>query len=279
MTSAAIIACIFNSLLGAVLPGVQSGAGGAGRKLPGPAEGGAEFRYAEAHCSLTPSVVRPGEEAALTVRLTPRAGATWHEARLVASCVEIMPPEGWTVQEPELALPAPESPGGPREFTVRLTPRAGEERGGQWERAAEGTGGEVLVLCIRYGVRVAGPKSSEKAGAERASGEREEGRREEGKQEDSERAPPSASPEVFSPEVIFEEATLAVELPAAALPAIEGEEGGGPSLPGGVASLPEPEALDDERGGPLLPSLFFALATAMVFAGLALWVRRRDSSR
>ncbi len=254
MSSAAIIACVFNSLLGAV--------------LPGPAEGRTEFRYTEAHCSLTPSVVKPGEETTLTVRLTPRAGATWHEARLVPSRVEIRPPKGWTVQESDLALPAPESPGGPREFTVRLTPRADEERGGQWGRAAEGTGGEVLELRICYGVRLDfGPPGET---GSRAAGP-------------SEKA--AVSPGVISPEVIFEEATLAVELPAvllaASLPTADsGNRGGkGPGLPGGVAALPEAEGLDDERGSPLLPALFFALATAMVFAGLALWVRRRNSPR
>ena len=259
MTATAVIACVF----GAVLPGVQSGAGGTGRKLPGPAEGGAEFRYTEAHCSLTPSVVRPGEETTLTVRLTPKTGATWHEARLVPSRVEIRPPKGWTVRESELALSAPESPGGPREFTVRLTPRAAEERGVQGAPHEEGTGGEVLVLCIRYGVRLDfGPPG-------------ETGSRAAGPSEHVSQTAGAASPEVFSPEVIFEVATLAVELPAAALPAVESEEGGGPRLPEGVASLPEAEGLDDERGSPLLPALFFALATAMVFAGLALWVRRR----
>ena len=251
MTSAVLLACLLDLAGGAV--------------LPGPAEGAAEFRYADVSCAVTPSVVRPGGSAELTVRLTPRAGATWHEARLAPSRVEVRPDAGWTADVIEIALPPAETPQSPRQFTVRL--RAGGEL----------TGYEVLELRMRYGVRVERPTVGEDVG-EDAGGEAGVDRSDE---KHAGRPPP--------PQVVFEQATLAVQLPAAlpaaAHPVDKGEDedkderdlGPGPAAP--VAPLPRlagpPE---DERGSPVVPALVFALAAALVFVGLAAWIRgkRRD---
>lgn len=269
--AAALAACALEISFGAI--------------LPGPAEGGAELRHTEVHCSLTPAVAKPGDEAALTVRLTPRAGATWHEARLVPDRVEVLPAAGWSAEVSELALPPAESPTGPREFTVRL--RAGGERGGHGvlERDEEGTGRDVLELRVRYGVRL--PVSQE-ARHPPAQGPPEAGERNEKVEEKAPASPGPVPVEVIF-KVIFEEATLAVELPAAlpaaAVPAADTEEGGvaGPPLPEGVGALPGAEGPDDGRaspdplpeGHPALPALFLALAAAAVFVGLAFWIRAK----
>jgi hypothetical protein len=263
VTSVAVLACLLDLAGGSV--------------LPGPAEGEAEFRYADVVCSVAPSVVRPGGAAELTVRLTPRAGVAWHEAPLAPSRVGVRPDAGWAADVAEIALPPAETPQSPRQFAVRL--RAGGEL----------TGYEVIELRIRYGVRVEGPAAGEDMGEDAGVNRSDEkaGERADEEKEDEKRAggPPPAH-------VVFEQATLTVELPAAlpamALPAARGEneddgdrDGRDPGLDPTAPVAPLPRRAgppEDTRGSPVVPALVFALAAALVFVGLAAWIRgkRRD---
>ncbi len=207
-----------------------------------PAEARVVLRYATVTARVTPARVAPGGEGVLEVALVPLEGHVWHEAPFVPSRVDVYPPAGWRAEPAELELPHASPPpdaeapdAQPMERKFSVTITAGP--------SAEGR--RKLDLEIRYAVR------------------------------DSRSGAPGG------PRVFFEDVRLEVDLPPPELaPATTvGVPGvpGSPKKPGVLVmrAAPRPPREDDATGGsPVLPALFFMMASLLVLAGVAMAVKR-----